>query len=448
MKWFNAIHQISFYEKHFNQEIMQSERLREFVLGGVILLFALGSFINVFFLSSNYKEKLPELINAFEWIILLFLFLAVRSFFVRKVIKIRMKKGKELPYYLRYVNAFFEVSIPTIGILILSIHIEPIAALVSPMLLLYFFIIIISSLELDPRLSFFAGTVAATEYLWISLFYITNTEHHSNIPVLDLPVAYIARGGILFVSGILAGIVSIQIRKRVLKTFQTVEERNELEKIFGQQVSKEIVDEFLKNKMRIENRTREVCVMFLDIRDFSKYCEGKSPEEINKYQNSTLGFMIDIVNKHGGIVNQILGDGFMATFGAPIQRESYCKDAVDASLEIVSKLKEKNEKKDIPPTKIGIGLHTGEVVTGNVGTAERKQYSVTGNTVILAARLEQLTKELNTTLLLSKDVIEKSGMDKSGFRSLGEIAMKGFSEPVEVYKITAPLPPPKWELKN
>ncbi|MBK9097481.1 MAG: hypothetical protein IPM14_05005 [bacterium] len=145
------------------------------------------------------------------------------------------------------------------------------------MLLLYFSIIIISSLELDPRLSFFVGTVAAVEYILLSLFYINNAEHHSDIPVLDLPVAYIARSGILFISGILAGIVSIQIRKKVFSTFRVVEERNELEKIFGQQVSKEIVDEFIKNNMKIENRSREVCIMFLDIRNFFKILRRQNP---------------------------------------------------------------------------------------------------------------------------------------------------------------------------
>ena len=435
MKLFDTITENKFYERHFNREIMQSERLREFVLGGVIFLFAIGSFINVFFLSSNYKEKVPELINAFEWIVLLFLILAGRSFFVRRVIKKRMKKGKVLPYFLRYVNAFFEVSIPTFGLLILSIHIEPVAALVSPMLMLYFFIIIISSLELDPRLSFFTGAVAAVEYILISLLYISTDEYHLNIPVLDLPVAYIARGGILFISGILAGIVSIQIRKKVFKTFKAVEERNELEKTFGQQVSKEIVDEFIQNKMKIENRTREACIMFLDIRNFSKYCDGKSPEEINTYQNGILGFMIDIVSRHNGIVNQILGDGFMATFGAPIQKENYCKDAVNASLEIISSLKKKNESKEIPFTNVGIGLHTGEVVTGNVGIADRKQYSIIGNTVIMAARIEQLNKEYNSNILISKEVLDKISSEESSSEFLGLVSVKGRTEPIEVYKL-------------
>lgn len=435
MKFSDPITENKFYEKHFNQEIMQSELLREYVLGGVILLFASGSFINVFFFSTNYGDKIPELVTASAWILILFLFLVVRSFAVRRIIKNRMKKGKELPYYLRYVNAFLETSFPTIGLLILSIYFDPAAVLVSPMLMLYFLIIIISSLELDPRISFFIGAVAAIEYLLIVLFLIKDTEYHTHINVLGLPIAYFVSSVILFVSGILAGIVSIQIIKKVFNTFQAVEERNELEKIFGQQVSKEIVDEFIKNKMIIENQTRTACIMFLDIRGFSNFSEGKTPEEINKYQNSTLGFMIEIVNKYSGIVNQILGDGFMATFGAPIQKENYCIDAVNASLEIISTLKMKNENKEIPFTNVGIGLHSGEVITGNVGTADRKQYSVIGNSVIMAARLEQLNKEYNTNILISKEVLEKISIQNINAVFLGSVNVKGRSAPVEVYKL-------------
>ena len=248
-------------------------------------------------------------------------------------------------------------------------------------------------------------------------------------------MAFLGRGGILFLSGIIAGIVSMQIRKRILKTYHVLEERNELEKVFGQQVSKEIVDEFVNNNMKIESRTREVCIMFLDIRNFSKYCEGKTPEEINNYQNFTLGFMIDVVNKYGGIVNQILGDGFMATFGAPIQRETYCKDAIDASLEIISSLQKRNEDSMNPSTNVGIGLHTGEVITGNVGTTERKQYSIIGNTVIMAARLEQLNKEYNSSVLVSKEVLDKITSNDLTTEFLGPVKVKGRTEPVEVYKL-------------
>ena len=422
-------------EKHFRTEALNNERLRELIIAAAILLLVFGLLVNVYFLSDNYTVHSPGLIKAFKWIILLFLFLAARSFIVRRIIHRRMKSGKGLPNFLTYINAFFEVSVPSAAIIILSLNIEPVAALVSPILLLYFLFIILSSLELDPRLCFFTGAVAAVEYLLISFYYVVNTDYHSNIPVLDVPIAFLGRGAMLIMSGVIAGVVSLQIRKRILKTYHVIEERNELEKVFGQQVSKEIVEEFVNNKMKIVNRTRDVCIMFLDIRNFSKFCEGKSPEEINNYQNRTLGFMIDVVNKHGGIVNQILGDGFMATFGAPIQKESYCRDAVEASLEIISSLKMKNESKEIPLTNVGIGLHAGEIITGNVGTAERKQYSIIGNTVIMAARLEQLNKEYNSNVLVSKEVLDKISSNDLTTEFLGSVKVKGRTEPIEVYKL-------------
>jgi len=421
------------FNHHFRVETLESERLREFILGGVILLLATGLTINLYFLSNNYEKKVPELISAFKWILLLFLFLAVRSFFLRLIIKKSMKAGKQLPVITGYINALIEISVPSAAIVILSLHIDPVTALVSPLLLLYFLFIILSSLELDPRLSFFTGFIAAVEYILISFYYIT--EPDTTDPILGLPVAFLARGGILFVSGIIAGIVSYQIRKRILTTFRIINERNELEKTFGQQVSKEIVDEFLKNNMTIENRKYKVCVVFLDIRDFSKYSENKTPEEINKYQNSTLGFMIDIVNKHGGIVNQILGDGFMATFGAPITSLHDCQNAFNASMEILNELKRKNEAGEIPYTRVGIGMHFGETVTGNVGSSARKQYSVTGNTVILASRIEQLNKQYNSSLLISKDALEEINLKDLEIENLGRLQVKGRMEPVEVYKV-------------
>jgi len=423
------------FEEHFRTEALNNEQLRELIIAASILLLVLGLLINVYILSEDYTTEVPGLIDAFKWIILLFLFLAARSLLVRKIIHKRMREEKSLPYFLSYINSFFEVSVPSAAIIILSLYIEPVAALVSPIVLLYFLFIILSSLELDPRLCFFTGLVAAVEYISISFYYITNTEYQSNIPVLDIPMAFLGRGTILLVSGIIAGVVSLQIRKRILKTYHVIEERNELEKVFGQQVSKEIVDEFLTNKMKIVNRTRDVCIMFLDIRNFSKFCEGKTPEEINTYQNHTLGFMIDVVNKYGGIVNQILGDGFMATFGAPIQRDNYCKDAVNAALEIISTLKNKNEANEIPVTNCGIGLHTGEVITGNVGTANRKQYSIIGNTVIMATRLEQLNKEYNSNILVSKEVLDKISSNDLTAEFLGSVKVKGRTEPVEVYKL-------------
>jgi adenylate cyclase len=240
----------------------------------------------------------------------------------------------------------------------------------------------------------------------------------------------------MLVSGIAAGAIANHIKNKIVRSFETIQERNELEKVFGQQVSKEIVDEFIENKLEISSRKRNATVLFLDIRNFSKFCEMKSPEEINKYQNEVLGFMIEIVNKNSGIVNQILGDGFMATFGAPVENDNHTLFAVSAALQIVNELNKKNENGEIPKTNIGIGIHTGEVFTGNVGTEVRQQYSITGNTVILAARLEQLNKEFNSSVIASEDVIDNIKTGELKYSSLGDVNIKGFTNSIGVYKLS------------
>ena len=177
---------------------------------------------------------------------------------------------------------------------------------------------------------------------------------------------------------------------------------------------------------------RFVCIMFLDIRDFTPFVENKTPEEIIAYQNDVLGFMIEKVIEYGGVVNTIMGDGFMATFGAPISAGNDCLQAHKAATEIMEMVATKSESGEIPPTRIGIGLHAGYVVAGNVGTKERKQYSITGNPVIIASRLEQLNKEYKSTLIVSKEVFEQLPDTMEKPQSYEEVLVKGRSEPVEI----------------
>jgi len=151
--------------------------------------------------------------------------------------------------------------------------------------------------------------------------------------------------------------------------------------------------------------------MFLDIRDFTPRAEKLSPEELIAFQNKVFGFMMDIIQKYHGNVNQLLGDGFMATFGAPVSHGNDCQNAFLAAKKIIQELDEHNNSGAIETTNIGIGLHAGYVVTGNVGNDARKQYSVTGNTVIIASRVEQLNKKLNSRLIITEEVYKE--LDKS-----------------------------------
>ena len=214
---------------------------------------------------------------------------------------------------------------------------------------------------------------------------------------------------------------------------QTAQSR--IKNLLHQQVSGAVANELLSATGENPVARRFVCIMFLDIRDFTTYAEERGPEEIIEYQNKVFGFMIETVNKHHGIVNQILGDGFMATFGAPTSAGNDCDDAYRAAQEIISIVNEKSLSGEIPATKVGIGLHAGYVVTGNVGTADRKQYSITGNPVIIASRLEQLNKTFGSSIVISKDVYDQLPEEQRAPMEFNEVTVKGRSKPVEVAAI-------------
>ncbi|MBI2430193.1 MAG: adenylate/guanylate cyclase domain-containing protein, partial [Ignavibacteriales bacterium] len=178
-----------------------------------------------------------------------------------------------------------------------------------------------------------------------------------------------------------------------------------------------------------------VCIMFLDIRGFTSFAEKHSPEEIVQYQNAFFTSVVDVVDKNNGIINQFLGDGAMITFGAPVSKGNDCQNALNTALEILERIKMDGENGKIHMTTVGIGIHVGEAVTGNVGSSKRKQYSITGNVVICASRIEQLNKEYNSQLLISKDLFD--GLDEKPVYAehLGPVTVKGREEPIEIYKL-------------
>ncbi|MEQ9425934.1 MAG: adenylate/guanylate cyclase domain-containing protein [Cyclobacteriaceae bacterium] len=204
--------------------------------------------------------------------------------------------------------------------------------------------------------------------------------------------------------------------------------------LLTQQVSKPVAKALLSDD-ESDISQKFVCVMFLDIRGFTPFAESRSPEDIIQYQNDVFGFMIEIIEKNNGVINQFLGDGFMATFGAPVSAGNDCEYAYNAATLIIKKLEELNTRNQIPTTNVGIGLHAGHVVAGNVGTEDRKQYSITGNTVILASRIEQLNKQFDSKLLISKEVFDQLDNDTPTASEFEEVVVKGRKDPIKVLKV-------------
>jgi adenylate cyclase len=252
---------------------------------------------------------------------------------------------------------------------------------------------------------------------------------------LARPADHLVKAGVLVLSGILAGGASSRLRTWIGKSFAMLEERKRTLDRFGQFVSPAVAAKLLDQK-DLGSEVRHVCVMFLDIRDFTSFSEKRGPEEVVRYLNSLFGFMIDAVNAHNGIINKFLGDGFMAVFGAPLSDGGDCNNAVLTAREIVAGVEALVAKGAIPPTRVGIGLHTGPAVTGVVGTATRGEYTVIGDVVNLASRIESLNKEFGSCLLVSDEVLAAIGGDRPADAvGRGRVKVKGREAPVQIFQL-------------
>ena len=209
----------------------------------------------------------------------------------------------------------------------------------------------------------------------------------------------------------------------------------ELKRLLGQQVSSGVAQQLLDQAKADQAQKKFVCIMFLDIREFTPFAEKLLPEELIQYQNDVFGLMIDIIDRYHGVINQFLGDGFMATFGLQDPESNVCDNALDAAVDIITEVNRQSEAGVIPTTRVGIGLHAGNVVAGNVGTAIRKQYSITGNTVITAARIEQLNKKFESQILISKEVYQRLSNVDNLPDDFHHVKVKGRNSPVELLKI-------------
>jgi adenylate cyclase len=236
---------------------------------------------------------------------------------------------------------------------------------------------------------------------------------------------------VLVISGIAAGFVAAQVKRIVKMSLAARLAKNEMELLFGQQVSTEVVQALVEDK----GLTRqEATVLAMDIRNFTTFAENRTPDQIMEFQNKIFGPILDIVAQHGGVVNQIMGDGLMATFGVLTPNPRHAELAFMAANKIRLKVKELSDNEVIPPTRIGLGIHTGEVVTGNIGNETRKQYSISGSAVIIAFRVEQLNKEFDSELLITGQVRTRIAKATADLSYLGLRPIKGFEYEVDVYQ--------------
>jgi class 3 adenylate cyclase len=217
----------------------------------------------------------------------------------------------------------------------------------------------------------------------------------------------------------------------------SLREKEAIKRAFSRYVTREVVDEILKNpeRLALKEERRDVTVLFCDVRGFTSLAERSTPEAIVELVNSFYTLTIDAVFKHSGTVDKFLGDGAMAVFGAPIPDADHPERAVRAALALrdgIADLSRRRAEAGKEPVAVGIGISTGEVVAGTVGTADRMEYTVLGDSVNLASRLESGAGP--GQILITRHTFElTSGVVDA--RTLGVLRVKGKEQQVEVYEV-------------
>ncbi len=207
--------------------------------------------------------------------------------------------------------------------------------------------------------------------------------------------------------------------------------------LFGQYVPPELVDEMSKNpeSFSMEGESREMTVLFTDVRGFTTISEGLDPKQLSQLMNAFLTPLTEVIYKHRGTVDKFMGDCIMAFWGAPLPDANHARNGILAGLEmheILHQLQAEFKARGWPEIRIGVGLNTGRMSVGNMGSRLRTAYTVMGDAVNLASRLEGITKEYGADIIVGQGT--RDAVPDVVFRELDKVRVKGKDEAVAIYE--------------
>jgi len=415
-----------------DREVVRSERRRVLVLAcmlSVILtLILLLIVLAPGLVKSIFHGRIPV-----RMALAAFLPFIGYEIFAAGLLTVLVRRGRSFPIVGRYANAVIETSFPTLLLYLLTRYIAAPIAFGSWPALLYFLFIILSTLRLDFLLSAFTGAVAAVELFVLAIF-LLHLAWQTDDLTRSIPY-HLTRSAVLLAAGVLAGAVGVTIRRQFERTIAAASARDRVINLFGQHVSPLVVERLLAVDAAELSDMRRVCIMFVDIRGFTAAARDRRPADVVARLDAVFAILVDIVDRHHGIVNKFLGDGLLAIFGAPIEDPGAAANAVAASREMLRAIAAANAG-SAWPIRIGIGLHIGEAVVGTVGSPRRKEYTVIGDTVNLASRLESLNKDMGSELLVSQAVREAAGEAAiANGVLLGPVPVRGYAEPITVWRL-------------
>jgi adenylate cyclase len=221
-------------------------------------------------------------------------------------------------------------------------------------------------------------------------------------------------------------------------------EKRKMKRLFGRYVSRDVYEQLTAHPELAElgGKRREMTVLFSDIRGFTTVTEKGNPEELVAQLNEYFSRMVEIVFRHKGTVDKFVGDMVMALFGAPLDDPDHAEHAVQASIDMVRELGELNKSwaaRGMTQLDIGVGINSGEMIAGNIGSSSIMSYTVIGDNVNLGSRLESLNKDYKTRIIMS-DATRTRLRGTYDTRPLGDVKVKGKTRAVAIYEIIVPAP--------
>jgi len=230
---------------------------------------------------------------------------------------------------------------------------------------------------------------------------------------------------------------AVLLRARINASLEKKRLRDQQRELISKFATTEVAEDLLTSGFSLGGKRAEVSALFCDIRSFTTIAEARDPAETIELLNDYYTLMIDAISSQGGIVNQMIGDGLMAIFGAPLPREDHRERAVHAArqmVELIRLFNDEQEARDRARIEIGIGIASGDVVAGYTGTQHRATYTCVGDTVNLAARLESHTKVAERPILIDENT-RRALSDGIAVEPQGELLVKGKTQPVNVYAV-------------
>ena len=333
----------------------------------------------------------------------------------------------------RWLRTTLEVSAATF-VIVLDSYAGPEFLFTTSATYIYMLTVVVSSFRLDTRISIYAASMAIVEqlsvYLYVFLFkgsrLAGSTPSFSSTRVFQ---ELTFRSGILAILGVFGVLLTRTLRREIRKAAE--EER--VRSAFGSYVGRRVVERVLAGDLKIAPERRPITVMFVDIRNFTRLAETSDPAQLFEMLNGALDAFATAVQRQGGLVNKFLGDGLMAIFGAPENQDDHTRRAARAALQIREEAHARRDDGRFPGLQIGIGLHTGDALVGDIGGA-RREYTAIGDVVNVASRVEAANKEMGTEILITQSMKSALGRDAI-VRPKSRVQLRGRSESIELFEL-------------